>query len=352
MQKILTIIIPTYNMESLLASNLDSLIVTSEAMSLFEALVIIDGSKDKSSEIAHKYQDKYSKTFRVIDKENGNYGSCINRGLKEAKGKYVKIMDADDSYDTVLFEQYLYFLHHNDADLVINDMAFVTERGREFRWRAYNLPIKEQFGYEKFTSGITKNICMHSVAYKTEKIRAIQYFQTEGISYTDMEWMFLPMTTVETISYFPHVVYRYLIGREGQTVDVAVHIRSLAQEITGLKVMLQEYKDHKSSRKEVKDYLLARLKFRAYRVYEPYFSFSSKVDINKLIEVDDYIKENYNDFYVMLNSLTLSEFLPFKFIAWWRKDRLRIVFPFYIKLAVTISKILEGIKNRTTKTTR
>ena len=90
MNKILTIIIPTYNMEKYLRRCLDSLIIDEEGMKQLEVLVINDGSKDSSSQIAHEYQDKYPDTFRVIDKENGNYGSCINRGLKEATGKYVK----------------------------------------------------------------------------------------------------------------------------------------------------------------------------------------------------------------------------------------------------------------------
>ena len=99
MNKILTIIIPTYNMEKYLRRCLDSLIIDEEGMKQLEVLVINDDSKDSSSQIAHEYQDKYPDTYRVIDKENGNYGSCINRGLKETTGKYVKVLDADDWFD-------------------------------------------------------------------------------------------------------------------------------------------------------------------------------------------------------------------------------------------------------------
>ena len=100
MNKLLSIIIPTYNMEKYLHKCLDSLVVSDENMVRLEVLVINDGSKDTSSQIAHEYEDKYSKTIRVVDKDNGNYGSCINRGLKEATGKYVKVLDADDYLDT------------------------------------------------------------------------------------------------------------------------------------------------------------------------------------------------------------------------------------------------------------
>ena len=86
MEKILTIVIPTYNMQDYLRRCLESLIVPEKQMKQLEVLVINDGSKDNSSAIAHEYQDKYHDTFRVIDKGNGNYGSCVNRGLQEAKG--------------------------------------------------------------------------------------------------------------------------------------------------------------------------------------------------------------------------------------------------------------------------
>ena len=97
MDKILTIIIPTYNMSEYLDTCLKSLIIESN---LLEFLIINDGSKDNSLDIAKKYEKKYPHIFRTIDKPNGNYGSCINRGLKEATGKYVKVLDADDKFNT------------------------------------------------------------------------------------------------------------------------------------------------------------------------------------------------------------------------------------------------------------
>ena len=118
MNKILTIVIPTYNMEKYLDKCLTSLVIEDrELMKQLEILVVIDGSKDRSSEIAHAYQVRYPQTFIVIDKENGNYGSCINRGLKEAAGKYIKVLDADDCYNSKSLQQHLELLRIVDVDL-------------------------------------------------------------------------------------------------------------------------------------------------------------------------------------------------------------------------------------------
>ena len=148
MDKILTIVIPTYNMEKYLDKCLTSLIVGDfELMRRLEVLVVIDGAKDRSSEIAHSYENKYPDTFRVIDKENGNYGSCINRGLKEATGKYIKVLDADDSYNSSAFQRYLNALKTLDVDLVINNYTIVNECGQAVS--RHNRDIKELVRYSQ-----------------------------------------------------------------------------------------------------------------------------------------------------------------------------------------------------------
>ena len=85
MNKVISILIPTYNMEKYLGRCLDSLLI--EEIDIVEVIVINDGSKDRSSEIAHSYEERFPNSFVVIDKENGNYGSCINAGLSRASGK-------------------------------------------------------------------------------------------------------------------------------------------------------------------------------------------------------------------------------------------------------------------------
>ena len=140
--KILSIIIPTYNMEALLSQCLDSLLVK-EGREKLDVLVVNDGSKDRSSEIAHQYADKYPETFRVIDKENGNYGSCINAALPLIQGKYVKILDADDSYETKNLEEFLFFLESSHVDLVLSDYIDIDSEGRTLKRHEYKLPTKK-----------------------------------------------------------------------------------------------------------------------------------------------------------------------------------------------------------------
>ena len=140
MDKILSIVIPTFNMEKYLQNCLSSLIVDDpKALSLLDVVIINDGSTDKSLTIAQSFEERYNGVFRVIDKENGNYGSCINRGLKEAAGKYIKILDADDSFETSAFQDLIGVLCASDSDCILTDMAKVDEQGNPVGRTHFNL---------------------------------------------------------------------------------------------------------------------------------------------------------------------------------------------------------------------
>ena len=220
--KILSIIIPTYNMEKYLHKCLNSLIVTDENMRQLEVLVINDGSKDLSSQIAHEYEMKYPQTIRVIDKPNGNYGSCINRGLKEATGKYVKVLDADDYFDKEVFDVFISFLTEVDADLVISNYCMVNNEGAAIQMYTFPVPVDRDFSMKDVPKDAVNRLWHHGVTYKMEIFQKLEYKQTEGISYTDDEWIFKPMIYVDKIRYFSHNLYFYLRGREGQTFDPQV----------------------------------------------------------------------------------------------------------------------------------
>lgn len=71
-------------------------LVIGEALDRIEVLVVLDGSKDGSAEIAYEFVEQYPDTFRIIYKANGGHGSAINTGLMMASGEYVKILDSDD----------------------------------------------------------------------------------------------------------------------------------------------------------------------------------------------------------------------------------------------------------------
>lgn len=217
MGKILSLIIPSYNMEAYLPKCLGSLVVEPELMEKLEVLVVNDGSKDRTSAIAHEFATKYPATFQVIDKANGHYGSCINSALKIATGEYVKVLDADDSFDTMHFAEYLRFLQGIRVDVVLNAYRTIAKDGSVIYHNLFDLPKEETFGIEAIGK-CAQNVYMHGLAYRLKLLKDIHYCQMEGCPYTDGEWVALPMLAVRSCSYFASEVYVYLNGREGQSI--------------------------------------------------------------------------------------------------------------------------------------
>ena len=61
--------------------------------------------QDETLQIAKKYEEKYPDIIRVIDKENGGHGDAVNAGLRNATGKYFKVVDSDDWVDERVFTE-------------------------------------------------------------------------------------------------------------------------------------------------------------------------------------------------------------------------------------------------------
>jgi len=222
--KLLTIVIPAYNMEKYLHRCLDS-IIDERVMEKVQVLIVNDGSKDKTSEIAHNYAVKYPNYIHVIDKENGNYGSCMNVGLSLAEGKYFRSLDADDWFDTKNFVKFVDDLSYTDADMLLGERYVFHEDTKVMDYVGF--PSDMTLFYKDIP--FTKQNCsfnsfyflsmVWNLTYKTSIIRESGLIWDEGVFYTDNEFDFWPLKLVKTIRFIPIPVYVYLLGREGQSVD-------------------------------------------------------------------------------------------------------------------------------------
>lgn len=274
--KILSVIIPTYNMEALLPRCLDSLVAAQGAEEALEAIVVNDGSKDNSLQVAQDYQKRYPKIVTVVDKPNGNYGSTINAALPIAKGKYVKVLDSDDWFDTEALDRFLGLLSQADADMFITHFTQIGATIREVV--KYNTMGREPYEYGKvydlddvLKDGYIRFFLMHALTYRTELLRKMDYRQTEGISYTDTEWSCYPTFYAQTICFCNLNVYQYNLDREGQTMDPKVLARCANQLQRVTDNMVAYYDTHISNvsgirRKWLEQYYTNRLRI-LYKLY-------------------------------------------------------------------------------------
>lgn len=99
-----SIIIPCYNGEDTIDSTLAS--VHEQTCADWEALVIDDGSQDRSLEIAQQWAAR-DRRIRVLSKNNEGLSATRNRGIKESQGKWLCFLDADDLYSKQFVERML-----------------------------------------------------------------------------------------------------------------------------------------------------------------------------------------------------------------------------------------------------
>ena len=92
-EKLLSVIVPVYNVESYLSRCVDSILSQSGVM--LEVLLVDDGSTDASGKICDSYAARDGRV-KVIHKENGGLSSARNTGLDRASGDYVTFVDSDD----------------------------------------------------------------------------------------------------------------------------------------------------------------------------------------------------------------------------------------------------------------
>lgn len=286
-----------------------------------EVIVVNDGSKDNSLSIAKRYQTQRSDIVRILDKENGNYGSCINEALRIVTGKYVKILDADDWFRTEGLNSFLSFLKNEDTDLILTNYTMIYTDGRK-KSVCRNWSVGQMYNEKLMSDPSFLKMQMHAVTYRTALLHDMKYYQTEGIFYTDQEWIFYPMRFVRTIKYFNIDLYQYLLGREGQTMDANIMSRNVSHNILVVKRMLKEYADCHEERKsyEVDFYLNYRMHCLVRSIYKlELLSIGDRFDMELLNEFDGVIKNYLPEFYKSMDNCFIHTFFRYKFIRYYHK---------------------------------
>ena len=91
--KLLSVAVPCYNSAEYMEKTIRSILTGGDRV---ELIIVDDGSKDNTLEIANKYQRKFPDIVKVVHQENGGHGEAVNTGIKNATGLYFKVVDSDD----------------------------------------------------------------------------------------------------------------------------------------------------------------------------------------------------------------------------------------------------------------
>ena len=241
--KLLSFAVPCYNSEAYMEKCIESLLAGGEEV---EILIIDDGSKDRTAEIADGYAEKYPTIVKAIHKENGGHGSAVNTGIANATGLYFKVVDSDDWVKEEVYRQILAKLHELTGGETTLDMLisnFVYEKAGEKRRKVmryrHALPVDQMFTWDDvhhFHKG--QYILMHSVIFRTKLFRECGIQLPEHTFYVDNIYVFEPLPFVRNMYYMDVNFYRYYIGREDQSVHESVMISRIDQQLCVNKLMI------------------------------------------------------------------------------------------------------------------
>ncbi len=121
MEKLVTIIIPVYNVEKYLNKCIESIL--DQSYKNLEIILVDDGSTDNSGKILDEYAKKDSR-IAVIHKKNGGVSSARNVGLDNASGDYICFCDADDYLMNDYVEYLLNMALTNNVDISLTKNMF------------------------------------------------------------------------------------------------------------------------------------------------------------------------------------------------------------------------------------
>lgn len=212
-----SIIIPVYNTEDYLSACLDSVLAQTERN--IEVILVDDGSTDGSLEIERSYERRDPRV-RVIEQPNLRQGAARNRGIEQARGTYVYLMDSDDLIVPELVETCVALCEADDLDFVTFDTAGFRDDPTIERPELFH-EVGDRSGrvdgavYDGVTfwsrycaKGCLPYICWLEFFRRDFVLREGLTFE-EGIYFEDNDWIVRIYLAARRMRYVPLKLHRY-----------------------------------------------------------------------------------------------------------------------------------------------
>lgn len=231
--KLLSVTVPCYNSQAYMEKCVSSLLQGGDRV---EIIIIDDGSTDETGAIADRLASENPGTVVAIHQENGGHGEGINMGLRHATGTYFKVVDSDDwvSGDFPLFLDALEHCQRSGGvDLFVTNYYYEHSDGKGNRSICYSNVLPENRIFEwKDTKRfqLHQMLTIHSCTFRTELLRKTSTLPKK-VFYEDNLMVYQGLPMVNKLYYMNIDLYRYFIGREGQSVQRDVMTRRYLHQL-------------------------------------------------------------------------------------------------------------------------
>lgn len=300
--KLLSIAIPCYNSENYMRKCIESLLVGEEEV---EIIIVNDGSSDGTAAIADEYQEKYPTIVKAVHQENGGHGEAVNTGLKNSTGVYFKVVDSDDWVNEEAYIQILKTLKElisgsQTIDMLISNFVYEKQGAKHKKVMSYKtaFPQNEIFTWDKIKFLMKgQYILMHSVIYRTKLLIDCGLKLPKHTFYVDNIFVYQPLPYVKNMYYLNVNFYRYFIGREDQSVNEAVMIKRVDQQIRVTKIMIDSFDMKKITNKKLKKYMVNYLDIMMTISSIMLLRSGTEENYSKKIELWEYLKKSDRGLY-------------------------------------------------------
>lgn len=233
--KKVSIIIPVYNVEKYLPECLDSLL--KQTYSEWEAVLVDDGSTDKSGEICEMYALKDSR-FYVIHKKNGGAANAKNTAIDYATGDYICFVDSDDYVESKWLERVMEIVADYNADIVeFNfDKVFCTGT-KQTKYFVENIM---EFTAEQYLAQYLDrwtNSLFWNKLFSAELVKKFK-FRKERRCIDDEFFTYKVVTCAHKIICINDILYHYR-QRKSSAVQSQINQRKITDD--ALEVLLERY---------------------------------------------------------------------------------------------------------------
>lgn len=216
MEKILSIIIPCYNVEKYVYACLESCIKQKIEPASYELIVINDGSTDNTIMVVDQFCSLYADVeVRIVNQANKGLSGARNAGLSAARGEYILFLDSDDTLVENTIQDILSEAKGANLDMMWFQHMLVDEIGNTLelpeRDRKENVSQFVQSGKEFLLHDFNHSCMVCMFIFKRKFLISNQIIFTEGLYLEDVIFTLTCLKYCERIKYMPVCAYKYLM---------------------------------------------------------------------------------------------------------------------------------------------
>lgn len=233
--KLVSVIIPVYGAEKYIAATLQSLLT--QTYGNFEALIIDDGSPDRSIEICQQFTDP---RIKIINQKNRGLAGARNTGIRQATGEYLAFLDADDLWLPEKLKKHIEHLENSsNVGVSFSISAFIDEEGNSLN--TYLMPkleaitVADLFRYNPVGNGsaaVAKRAVFESIEFQDNLYGNVEkfYFDDRLRRNEDIEcWLRIAIKTSWKIEGIPEVLTLYRVNSGGLSANLFKQLESWKQ---------------------------------------------------------------------------------------------------------------------------